>query len=269
MKNQKVVLITGASSGIGKETSVYLAKKGLIVVGTSRLVERLEEVEVEGGKIYLYPLELRSPTLILSTTSKIIKQFGKIDILINNAGAGLAGPIEDTSYEEMVWQFEVNFFGHLRVIKAVLPYMRERNEGMIIFISSLAAEVGLPFQGLYSASKAAINRVAESLQMECPFLKVVVIEPSDYKTSFPENRRFVNVCDSYYLKNFKKAIEEQEKHERQGSDPKEIAELIWKIIKDPKKFYYPIGKNARTLTILGKVVPHRLLLKEVMKYYGL
>jgi len=203
--------------------------------------------------------------------SRIIAQKGKIDILIHNAGVGLAGPIEQTDEKEAIWQFDVNFFGAFRVTKTVLPFMRERKEGLIIFISSLAAEFGLPFQSFYSASKAALNNFAEALQMECPFLKVVIVEPGDYRTSFPDNRVIVKeyspATSSY--KNCQVVIQKQEKAERQGANPDEIAQLISKIIKRPSGFYYWIGKNAKLIGVLGKLLPRKLVITAVAKYYGL
>ncbi|MCX7785248.1 MAG: SDR family oxidoreductase [candidate division WOR-3 bacterium] len=269
ISQNKVVLITGASSGIGKACAIHLAQHNYIVFGTSRKINTLTLTD-QG--FYLLPMDVTDNTSIQEGISFIIKDKGRIDILINNAGMGIAGPIEETGDDEALMQLNVNLIGQFRVTKAVLPYMRKQNAGLIIFISSLAAEIGLPYQAFYSASKSALNNFAEALQMECPFITVVVVEPGDYKTAFTDNRilaKGYNPKTSYYEK-CQIVIEKQNEFERKGGDPKEIAELILKIIqRKRKKFYYGIGRDAKSLLILGKILPRRFLLKEVAKHYGL
>jgi short-subunit dehydrogenase len=268
---EKVILIVGASSGIGKACAFELSKEGHIVFGTSRKVKNWEEIPVGEKKFYLLPMDVTDDQSIFQGVSKIVEKEGKIDVLIQNAGVGLAGPIEETQEKEAIWQFEVNFFGAFRVVKNILPIMRKRKNGLIVFISSLAGEFGLPFQSFYSASKAALNNFAEALQMECSFLKVAVVEPGDYRTSFPDNRVMVkgyNPEISFY-KNCQIAIQKQEKAERQSGNPEEVAKLISKIIKNPSRFYYRVGKNAKIIGILGKILPRRLVIEAVAKHYGL
>ncbi|MEO0091975.1 MAG: SDR family oxidoreductase [candidate division WOR-3 bacterium] len=265
----KVILITGASSGIGKACAIHLAQNNYIVFGTSRKINKLTLTE-QG--FYLLPMNVTDTNSIQETVLQIIKDKGRIDVLINNAGFGIAGPIVETSDEEALMQFDVNFFGQFRVTKTVLPHMREQKAGLIVFISSLAAEIGLPYQAFYSASKAALNNFAEALQMECPFISVVVVEPSDYKTAFNDNRILIKAYGpkSLYYENCQRVIKKQIEFESKGSEPKEIAELILKIIRRKrKKFYYGIGRDAKLLLTLSKVLPRRFLLKEVAKHYGL
>jgi short-subunit dehydrogenase len=270
MNERKVVLIIGASSGIGRACAVLLSKEGYTVFGTSRKKNDIVEDIIDGQKIWFLPMDVTIPHTIHQGVSQIIQLMGKIDVLIYSVGISLAGPIEETNDNETLLQFDTNFFGAHRVVKTVIPYMRENKNGIIIFISSLAGEFGLPFQSFYSASKAALNNFAESLQIECPFLKVVVIEPGDYNTSLPDNRIIVkgHKNNSVYEK-FQLVIKRQEELERHGADPDEIAQLITKIIKNPSKFYYRIGKNAKLVSILGKILPRRLVIKQVAKHYGL
>jgi NAD(P)-dependent dehydrogenase (short-subunit alcohol dehydrogenase family) len=268
---KKVILIIGASSGIGKACALHLSKLGHTVFGTSRKVKEIEEIPIDGEKIMFLQMDVTDPKSIHQGIAKVLDIKGKIDVLIHNAGIGIAGPIEQTSEEEAKWQFDVNFFGAFRVTKAILPYMREWKDGLIIFISSLAGEFGLPYQAFYSASKSALNNFAEALQMECPFIKVVVIEPGDYNTSFTDNRVIVKGFnpDIPPYENFKIVIKIQEELERQGGDPMEIAKLVSKIVQNPSYFYYRIGKNANLISILGKLMPRRFVIREVARHYGL
>ncbi|MCX8014655.1 MAG: SDR family NAD(P)-dependent oxidoreductase, partial [candidate division WOR-3 bacterium] len=152
MPNDKVVLITGASSGIGKACAIHLAQHNYIVFGTSR---KINTPTLTDQSFYLLPMDVTDNSSIQEGVSLIINEKGRIDVLINNAGIGIAGPIEETSDDEVLMQLNVNLIGQFRVTKAVLPYLRKQNSGLIIFVSSLAAEIGLPFQAFYSASKAA------------------------------------------------------------------------------------------------------------------
>jgi len=266
----KVVLIIGASSGIGKACAVQLSKEGYTVFGTSRKKEKLETDIIDGQIVWFLPMDVTVPNTIQQGVSQIIHLKGKIDVLIYSAGINVAGPIEETDDSEALLQFDVNFFGAFRVVKTIIPYMRENKNGLIIFISSLAGEFGLPFQAFYSASKAAINNFAEALQMECPFLKVVVIEPGDCNTYLPDNRIIVkgHNIDSSFYKNFQTVIRKQEYFERHGDDPKKIAQLVSKIVKNPSRIYYRIGKNVKLFSILGKTLPRTVVIKQIVKHYG-
>jgi len=157
----KVILITGGSSGIGKSIGEFLSQKGFVVYGTSRSPERYPE-----SKIKLVALDVSNMNSIDIAIKNIVKTEGKIDVLINNAGAGITGPIEEIPNEEIKRNFETNLFGPINVIKAVLPEMRQQNSGLIINVTSIAGYMGLPYRGIYSASKGALELITEAFRME-------------------------------------------------------------------------------------------------------
>ena len=180
---QKVVLITGTSSGIGKAAAELLSKNNYKVYGTSRKVIKSDIFE-------MIQMDVTDDNSVSKAINYIVEKEGKIDILINNAGIGIAGPIEDTFIEEVRQQFETNFIGVVRTCQNVLPIMRENNGGLIINVASMAGQIGLPYQGLYSASKFAIEGFSEALRLEVlQFgIDVIVVEPGDIATSFTKNR---------------------------------------------------------------------------------
>ena len=234
----KVVLITGASSGIGKSTAEYLSKKGFIIYGTSRNPSKYNYP----NNYKLFQLDINDFNSINSLLNKILSKEKKIDILINNAGLGITGPAEETSITEMENNFKTNFFGPLNIIKKVLPIMRSKKSGLIINITSLAAYVGTPYRSVYSASKAALDLVSETLNMETkPFnIKVVTVAPGEFSTNIASRRYHASSEKSspYYF-NYSKALRLMNNHVDAGADPKLIGKLIFKIInsKNPKKKY--------------------------------
>ena len=157
----KVVLITGGSSGIGKSIGEYLTDKGFIVYGTSRFPEKYSS-----SKFPIIKLDVTLSTSINECVSELISKTGQIDVLVNNAGVGITGPLEEIPMEEMKRNFETNLFGPINMINAVLPYMREQKSGQILNITSIAGYMGLPFRGIYSASKGALELITESYRME-------------------------------------------------------------------------------------------------------
>lgn len=207
--------------------------------------------------------------------SRVIKKEGRIDVVVNCAGFGIAGAVEDTSIEEAKAQFETNFFGVLRVCQAVLPNMRERGSGLIINISSIAGLISVPFQGFYSASKFALEGLTEALRLEvAPFgIRVVLVEPGDFQTRFSANRRKVARSEnsSAYRERLAKALSISEKDESKGHHPVAIARLIERIIRKPSpKLRYSIGPLFERLTpTLKNVLPYRLTEWLTMKYFDL
>ena len=158
---KKVILITGGSSGIGKSIGTFLHEKGNIVYGTSRNPENISNSVFE-----LLQLDVRDVESIKKCVSQVIQKSGRIDVLINNAGVGITGPLEEIPTEEIMNNFQTNLFGPIEVMKAVLPQMRQQKSGLIINVTSIAGYMGLPFRGVYSASKGALELITESLRME-------------------------------------------------------------------------------------------------------
>lgn len=269
MPTKKVVLITGASSGIGKAVASYLSSKDMIVYGTSRL--KLEPISFNH-----VIMDVSSSTSVETAIQMIIVKEGRIDILINNAGVGLAGAIEETSINEAKNQFETNFFGVVRVTQAVLRYMRNQNNGIIINVSSLAGIISLPFQGFYSSSKFALEGFTEALRIELkPFnIEVTNINPGDFQTDFTSNRIFIEQSqhkDSVYASKLIRTAECFEKDELNGANPILVAKLIYKIVnKKSLKVRYSVGSiSQRSSVILKKLLPSKWFEKLLMAHYNL
>ena len=172
----KVVLITGGSSGIGKSIGEYLHHKGFVVYGTSRNPER-----IQNSVFPLVALDVRNVDSIQAAVAKIIADSGRLDIVVNNAGVGITGPLEEIPTEEIKNNFETNFFGPIEVMKAVLPQMRAQKSGLIINVTSIAGYMGLPYRSVYSASKGALELITEALRMEVKSfgIQITNVAPGD------------------------------------------------------------------------------------------
>lgn len=182
--NSKVVLITGASSGIGKEAARKLKQAGFVVYGAARHTELMTDIEREG--IHIASLDLTDEQSVVACVKSIVDREGRIDILVNNAGYGSYGAIEDVPLAEARRQFEVNVFGLARMTQAVLPIMRANRFGRIVNISSMGGKIYTPFGGWYHATKFALEAVSDCLRLEVkPFgIDVVIIEPGGIKTEW-------------------------------------------------------------------------------------
>src|SRR6202012_281618 len=218
----KVILVTGASSGLGLATANALAAAGHIVYGASRSIKN-----AAGTSFKTLQMDVTDDASVNAAVSQILTDEGRIDVLVNNAGNGITGPLYAMPVEEAKKQFEVNFFGVVRVSSAVLPGMIERKQGMVINIGSLAGLFGLPYQGLYSASKFAIEGYSESLRMELQYtgVKVVVITPGYLKTDFTASRERVPfpLKNEQLSKEYDAAVAAMEKDESIGADPGKLA----------------------------------------------
>src|SRR5215469_14888680 len=223
-----VVLVTGASSGIGAACAELLAQRGFMVYGASR------NAEFRPKAFRGIQMDVCDDQSVERAVSQVIREAGTIDALVNNAGSGLAGAVEDTQTAEAIRQMDVNFMGAFRVARAVLPGMRQRRSGVIVNVSSLGGLFGLPFQSFYSASKFAMEGWTESLRFEVrPFgIRVVLIEPGDVKTGFTGSRvRAARATgSSAYNDRFSKCMGIVEKEEQQGVAPESIAALVCKIV---------------------------------------
>lgn len=287
--DRKVVLVTGVSSGFGQACAQYLAHRGCLVYGTSRREiansagcrrgneERIspsvsEEETVD--PVTVLTMDVRSSESVSSAVQEVLKREGRIDVLINNAGIGIAGSLEDTSIEEMKTQFDTNFFGAVRVCQAVLPSMRRAGCGLIVNISSMAGLFGIPFQGAYTASKFALEGFSESLRMEVRSfgLRVVLVAPGDFKTGFTENRRFVQGSESSdYQQQCARALEVMIKAEQAGSKPLVLAKLVDQIIKKRRpSLRYTAGRwYERLAVLLKRILPGSLFEKIIRGNYKL
>ena len=265
----KVVLITGGSSGIGKSVGEFLIQNGFIVYGTSR-----NPAKITNHPFHLIALDVNDKDSIIKAVDEIISSEGRIDILINNAGVGITGAIEETPTNEMRNVFETNFFGPIEVMKAVLPQMRKQHSGLIINVTSIAGYMGLPFRGIYSATKGALEIVTEAIRMEVKSfgIEVTNVAPGDFATNIASGRYHTAVIEnSPYKENYQKNLNLMDTHVDSGSNPIEMAEAIFKIIITPKpKIHYKVGDFMQKFSILLKrILPDKLYEKLLMNHYKL
>lgn len=265
----KIILITGASSGLGRVCAEYLASKGHKVFGTSRKVENCTNTQSLPFKVLR--MDVTDLESIAETVQSIISAENRIDVLINNAGAGMAAPIEECTDRAARNLFDVNFFGVMNVCRAVLPVMREKGAGLVINISSIAGLTALPYQGIYSATKFALEAMTEALRMEVKQfgIKAVLVEPGDFPTSFTSSRSVCHVENSVYDKELKKALRAAENDENNGPDPVLVAKLIEKIIlsKSPR-LRYKVGRLHTVIApLLRQTIPSSAFEKIMMSHY--
>jgi len=265
----KVVLVTGASSGIGKSIAIFLQSKGYNVYGTSRNPKNLEEYP-----FHLVSLDVTKVVSIKNCVQEIINKEGKLDILVNNAGMGITGPIEDTPTEEMKRVFDTNFFGAIDVMKTVLPVMRDNKYGKIINVTSIAAYMGLPFRGVYSASKGALELITESVSMEVKEfgIDVVNIAPGDFSTNIAAGRFHTPVFEtSAYKEKYQLNLDLMDSHVDSGSNPIEMAKAVLNVIESNKpKIHYRVGEFMQKFSIILKIIlPDRVYEKLLMNHYRL
>jgi len=267
-----VVLITGASAGFGRACAERLGRLGHRVYGTSRGAEFPERAAF-GASPLMIPMDVRDEASVQRAVDFVSKQEGRIDVVVNNAGVGLAGAIEDTSIAEAKALFDTNFFGVQRVCRAVLPAFRAQQSGHIVNISSLGGLVTIPFQGFYSASKYALESMSDALRMElAPFgIHVTLLEPGDFKTGFTESRVFSAGSGegSAYRESCQRAVAVMERDERNGADPEQLAELLAKIIASPApRTRYPVGAFGQRFAVAaGRLLPSALLDKALRSVY--
>ncbi len=264
----KTVFITGASSGIGKSIAMYLHDRGYVVYGTSRNPEKVDV------PFHMVALDVTDETSIKNAVEDVVTKAGKIDVLINNAGKGITGPIEDTPTDEMRGNFNTNFFGVIDVIKAVLPHMRKQQSGMIINTTSIAGYMGLPFRGIYSASKGALELVTEALSMEVKSfgVKVVNIAPGDFATNIAAGRYHTPVFEnSAYKEKYAENLALMNTHVDSGADPILMAKAIHQIIenKNPNIHYKVGGFMEKFSVVLKRVLPDKVYEKLLMNHYKL
>ena len=264
----KTVLITGASSGIGMATSLYLAEKGYAVIGTSRSITRLgslsQEASARGVSVTPVELDINSDEAVDGVLPRLIEEYGTIDVLVNNAGYGLWGPAESLSLAELKAQFETNFFAAMRLIKAVLPGMTRRRSGTIVNISSILGRMGTPFNGAYAASKFALEGMSESLRVELwPLgVRVAVVEPGLFRTDFQANQHVAEEAlseDLPYVPYTRKYTARHARFDRFASDPVKVARAIHRIVRSRRPgFRHPVGVEARLGMLGARLMPERV-----------
>jgi NAD(P)-dependent dehydrogenase (short-subunit alcohol dehydrogenase family) len=264
MAQQKVILITGASSGFGREAGRLLALRGHRVFGTSRA----ERPDADG--VRMLSLDVRSEESVWAGVEKVLAEGGRIDVLVNNAGYALASLIEEAKTQEAQAMFDTNFFGIARMTKAVLPAMRRQRGGTIINVGSLAGLVGVPGEGYYAASKFAIEGYSESLRYEVePFgIHVSIVEPSYFKTGFDKAKIEGSDRIGDYDGMRERINSVFDAGLRRGADPRVVGQLIAKIAETPRpRLRYRVGREAHLIAPLRHLMPDALFAWGTRKWF--
>jgi NAD(P)-dependent dehydrogenase (short-subunit alcohol dehydrogenase family) len=266
----KVALVTGASSGIGRAAADLLAREGWRVYAASRTPAGVS------GEHAVRPLamDVTRDASVREAVTAIVTGEGRLDLVVNSAGYGLAGAVEDTSDEEAYAQFDTNFFGVLRVVRAALPHLRAQGNGMIINIGSLAGLMGLPFQAVYSASKFAVEGLTEGLRQEVARygVRVVVVEPGDARTNITANRILTRAGrnGSAYAARFGAALQVIEREERAGVAAEDVARVIARLAGSSNPpVRVRVGRLTQTSAALVKrFAGSRAFERLLMAHYG-
>lgn len=265
----KVVLITGGSSGIGKSIGNFLYQKGFTVYGTSRNPEK-----VNNSIFPLIALDVRNNESITTAVSEVIRLSGRIDVLINNAGVGITGPLEEIPTQEIKNNFETNLFGPIEMMKAVLPQMRVQKSGLIINVTSIAGYMGLPYRSIYSSSKGALELITEALRMEVKSFGIHItnVAPGDFATNIASGRFHAPLLkNSAYEIPYGNTLKMMDQHVDSGSNPNEMASAVYSIIQSPNpKIHYKVGAFLQKFSIvLKRILPDKVYEKMLMNHYKL
>jgi NAD(P)-dependent dehydrogenase (short-subunit alcohol dehydrogenase family) len=263
--SSQVVLVTGGSSGIGRSICIRLAAHGHTVFGTSR-----KPGEQPTG-YRLIAMDVTDEGSVDRAVKEVLEKVGRIDVVVNNAGVGIQGPLEDLGIAEVQAVFDADLFGPHRVCRAVLPHMRAQGSGTIINISSLAANFGLPYRGFYSAAKAALERYTETLGMEVGSfgIHVVSLQPGEYNTNIGASRIRPAVVGDAYTKGYGRAMELLGNSLHYSHDPDEVAMLVQRIMGTarPKSVYYAAHGKQMLAVLMKKLLPGRFFQRLVMREY--
>ncbi len=247
-----VAVVTGASSGIGKATAEALLRRGCTVYDLSR-----RDTDPASGIVHL-KTDVTDEESVRAAVQEIVEREGKIDILVNNAGFGISGAVEFTETADAVKLFNVNFFGIVRVTKAVLPYMRKTGSGRIVNLSSVAAIAPIPYQTFYSASKSAVEVYSMALANEVRDFGITVcaVLPGDIRTGFTDAREKSDAGDDVYQGRIGRSVGKMEKDEQNGMSPEKAGKMIAKIaLSRRKKPLYTLGFSYKAVAFLVKILP--------------
>jgi NAD(P)-dependent dehydrogenase (short-subunit alcohol dehydrogenase family) len=253
MKSKRTVLVTGCSSGIGLATCHVLARNNFMTYGTVRNLSKAKKIQDlinrENLSLKILRLDVNDNQSIKIAVKKILTDTGRIDVLINNAGYGMFGPVEEITTQEVKKQFETNFFGTIRLIKAIVPIMRKQGNGTIVNISSMVGRFGVPLNSAYVSSKFAVEGLSESISFELEEfgIRVIVIEPGVVKSDFFHNVKVKGMnLESPYQKLMESRVNFLDKAMKNSlTSSYDVADTILDALnsKDPK-FRYVIGNDA-------------------------
>lgn len=252
---RKVAIVTGGTSGIGKATALALHKAGYTVYEFSRRAEGI-------APLCHISVDITDEPAVRAAVAQVIQEAGHIDVLVNNAGFGISGAVEFTDTAEAQRLFDVNFFGMVRMNRAVVPLMRAQGHGRIVNLSSVAAPIAIPFQAYYSATKAAVNAYTAALANELrPFgVSVCAVQPGDIKTGFTAAREKVVAGDDVYQGRISRSVGRMEHDEQTGMDPSVAGRFIARVAQRKTVApVYTIGASYKLFTFLARILPGRFL----------
>lgn len=261
----KIVLVTGASSGIGLAAAQAFLKEGAVVYGTSRSPKG----EMVQG-IRMVPLDVLSEGSACACIDAVFQKEGRLDVLVNNAGSGIAGPLADMSTEELARQMDVNVLGMHRMVRAAMPALFE-SRGHIVNISSVAGFVPIPFQSGYSASKYAVESLSESLRAELhPYgVRVTLVEPGDTKTAFTKSRVITREISPRFEGKFRASLARMEKDEQNGAPPEKVAKAVLRAARSKNPpVRITVGLGYSLLRFIKRLLPDRLVLFIIRLLYA-
>lgn len=269
MTQEKVALVTGVSSGIGRATAMLLAARGFRVFGTMR---KPSQTVAPLGDVEVVPLDVRDEESLRSCLRTVLDRAGRIDALVNNAGYTLIGALEETSIEEARQILETNFFGVLRLTQTVLPIMRRQEYGRIVNIGSVVGFLPAPYQGIYAASKHALEGYSESLDHEVRQfgIRVSVIEPGFTRTDIGQNAQFASQALVVYATDRGRVLDAIRENTAHGEEPAKVASVVLEALtsRSPRP-RYPVGRQASFLGRWRKLLPSTLFDKRLRKQFGL
>jgi NAD(P)-dependent dehydrogenase (short-subunit alcohol dehydrogenase family) len=269
MTENRVALVTGVSSGIGRSVAIALASRGFRTFGTVRETSDIGELP---NNIELVRVDVRDESSVLRGVQQISEQTGRIDVLVNNAGYILLGALEETSTEEARQIFDTNFFGVLGMCQQVVPIMRHQRSGRILNISSVLGFLPAPYAGLYAATKHAIEAYSETLDHEVRQfgIRVSLVEPGFIRSKISQNHKAAKQTLAAYAKERTKAFDALESRGRNGDEPSSVASVVVDALsaRNPR-LRYPAGRGAKLLARLKRFAPSGLLDKGIRQQFGL
>lgn len=262
----EIIVISGASSGIGKATAEYLHEKGYHVIGLSRSYPKEEY-----GYDYVL-CDIGKQEDVDKAIEEIKKSVDHVDVLINCAGIGISGAVEYNTLDEVKNIFDINVIGQFYLTRSLLPLIRKSDKAKIINIGSVAGELTIPFQTFYSMTKSAMHSFTEGLRIELkPFgIDVATVLPGDTKTGFTANRHQPIIQeDGLYKERIKRSIQKMEYDEEQGMSPMKVVKVIERMIRRKRMpIHVTVGFAYKILVFLGKILPKRFVYWIVTKMYG-
>ena len=279
-KKKKVASVTGSTSGMGYETAIMLARAGIHTYASMRNLKKSKTISemasTENLPLQVVQLDVNDDSSVKDSIDKIVKEKERINVLVNNAGYGLFGSLEDISLEEIKAQFETNFFGVIRVTQLVLPLMRKQRSGTIVNVSSVGGRIGLPVLSAYQSTKFALEGLSESISYELePFgIRVVIIEPGVIRTNIMNSSSLAKKArdpkSPYYSQIQKVKSHFKSMMENESSPPEEVAKVILKALtSENPQLRYTVGRDADTMIQARVNMPEKQFKKMITQSFSM